>query len=151
VKTLNEFKKVVGEIEGFEEPLKVINKWKPEKMLSSFVIPAKPMKCGFRVLNHGDDWLNNMMFKVDDDGNSVAVKLVDFQFTFWGSPIGDLYYFLFTSVRDDVKIDQFDEFIEHYHSKLREFLEELGFDGHIPTLSELQVELLEMRQFGELL
>lgn len=109
------------------------------------------MKCGFRVLNHGDDWLNNMMFKIDSENKTTAVKLLDYQIAFWGSPIGDLFYFLMSSVKDEHKADSFDELVEFYHTELVESLQKLGFDGHIPTLSELHIDLLEKRQYGNLI
>jgi aminoglycoside phosphotransferase (APT) family kinase protein len=147
-KTLNEFKKTIREIEGLEDAAEVIDLWDPWTMFRSFIIPARPMKCGFTVLNHGDDWLNNIMFKVDENGQSTAAKLIDFQIAYWGNPCGDLYYFLITSVADEVKVEHFDEFIAHYHSELSDFLKQVGYAGHIPTLTELQLELIEMRQYG---
>ncbi|KAG5683046.1 hypothetical protein PVAND_012353 [Polypedilum vanderplanki] len=147
-RTLEEFKKVVREIEGLEKESKIIDLWKPEVMIKSFLISAEPMKCGFKCLNHGDNWVNNLMFKIDENCETISTKLIDFQLSYWGSPIGDLFYFLFTSVEDDVKVDGFDELIEHYHSELSDFLKELSFDGHIPTLSELQSELTDKKEYG---
>ena len=106
------------------------------------------MKCGFTVLNHGDDWINNMMFKLDEDGNTVDFRLLDFQMSFWGSPVADLFYFLISSVKDDVKVVHFDEIIEYYHEQLVESLEKLKYDKHKPTLEELKEEMMEKKELG---
>lgn len=99
-------------------------------------------------MNHGDLWLNNMMFKSDNENNSVAVRLIDFQVPFWGSPSADLLYFLFSSVADDIKTDHFDDFIEYYHEQLVLALKKLKFNQHIPTLPELHIDLLDKGGFG---
>lgn len=44
----------------------------------------------FNVLNHGDLWTNNLMYKYDEAGNPVDSVLLDFQFGFLGSPALDL-------------------------------------------------------------
>ena len=88
-----------------------------------------------------------MMFRLDENGNTLDVKLIDFQISYWGSPAGDL--FLISSVKDDIKVKYFDEFIEFYHEKLVESLKKLNYDQHIPTLTELHIELLEKRQCCE--
>lgn len=33
---------------------------------------SKPSKDEFNVINHGDFWVNNMMFKYDDNGKPIA-------------------------------------------------------------------------------
>ena len=42
------------------------------------------------VLNHGDLWTNNLMFKYDEAENPIDAVLLDFQFTSYGSPALDL-------------------------------------------------------------
>jgi aminoglycoside phosphotransferase (APT) family kinase protein len=130
----------------------IVSNWTADVMINSFFVPTAPFKNGFKILNHGDDWLNNMMFKLSEDGtNTEDVKLLDFQISYWGSPSGDLFYFLISSVQDEFKVQHFDEFIEYYHSELVASLVKLNYDQHIPTLSELHSDLLEKRQFGELI
>jgi hypothetical protein len=52
-------------------------------------------------------------------------------------------------VKDEIKAEKFDEFILYYHEKLVESLKKLEYDQHIPTLSELQIDLIDKRVAGE--
>ena len=61
VKTHGGFVKVLREIDGFSAIAELIAKWNPGVRLNTFFVGAEPMRCGFKVLNHGDDWINNMM------------------------------------------------------------------------------------------
>lgn len=127
-----------------------ISKWNRIKLMTAYTDVAEPMRNGFQVLNHGDLWLNNMMFKFDEERNPIDVKMVDYQLPFWGTPSSDILYFLITSVADDIKVDHFDHFIEFYHEQLSSALIKLNFDQHIPTLSELHIDLIEKGFFGTL-
>jgi thiamine kinase-like enzyme len=152
LKIIREFQSVVSEFEEFSRISKIVSTWVPEVMINSFFLATTPFKNGFKILNHGDDWLNNLMFKFNSDGTETEeVKLLDYQMSYWGSPAGDLFYFLISSVQDEFKAKHFDEFIEFYHSELVTSLKKLNFDQYIPTLSELWSELLEKRQCGELI
>lgn len=125
-----------------------IDRWDFHRLMMVWEELGEPMKCGFLVLNHGDLWLNNMMFKSDAEGTPLDVSLIDYQAPFWGSPSSDIFYFLLSSVADDIKIAHFDELVEFYHSKLSESLKKLKYEQYIPTLEELNNDLLENGPFG---
>lgn len=57
-------------------------------------------------------------------------------------------YFLFTSVENDVKVAHFDELVGFYHSELVSGLQKLSYGEHIPTLTELHIDLLDNGAFG---
>lgn len=120
-----------------------VAQWDMMKIMTVFMACAEPMKCGFKVLNHGDSWLNNILFKNDENGKTSEVKYVDFQLNFWGTPSNDLLYFISSSIRDDVKVKHFDDMIQFYHDELTKALKQLNYESHIPTLSELHIDLLE--------
>ena len=128
-----------------------IAKWDIKKICSSFVDLGEPMKNGFQILNHGDMWVNNFMIKSDSEGKPIDVKLIDYQMSYWASPAGDLIYFLIISVQDDIKVDQFDNLVEYYHTNLVESLTKLKYDKVIPTLEELHADISEKGHFGKLL
>jgi len=93
----------------------------------------------FNVLNHGDCWMNNLLFKVDSKGEVEDMLFVDFQNPKYGSPTQDLFYLILTSVHIDYKLDYFDFFIRHYHEQLTKHLNLLGFTGKQLSLRELHM------------
>jgi len=94
------------------------------------------------VLNHGDFYTKNIFFKYK--GNELVDALfVDFQNCVIGSPLIDLFYFFATSVSVNVLASNRDELIYIYHSTLAAVLKNLDYSGHIPTLNELQIEILK--------
>ncbi|XP_065354515.1 uncharacterized protein LOC135948986 [Calliphora vicina] len=95
----------------------------------------------FNVLNHGDCWSNNVMFKHDELGNIVGTFLVDYQIPHIGPPAQDLYYLLLSSTRYELKIEKFDYFIKYYHDRLIENLILLKYPKKLPTLKELHIML----------
>ncbi|KAG5678863.1 hypothetical protein PVAND_008494 [Polypedilum vanderplanki] len=127
-----------------------IAKWSMDKMLVSFLEVAEPTRSGFVALNHGDLWLNNMMFKFDEKNNPIDVIMYDYQGSFWASPATDVLYFIISSVSDDIKIDHFDNLIEHYHHELSDSLKRLRYDKHITTLPELFIDFMEKGHFAAL-
>ncbi|XP_017088776.2 uncharacterized protein [Drosophila bipectinata] len=97
----------------------------------------------FNVLNHGDCWMNNLLFKADSKGKVEDMVFVDFQNPKYGSPSQDLFYFLITSVHIDYKLDYFDFFMRHYHEELTKHLDLLGFTGFKPSLRELHIKMFQ--------
>ncbi|XP_034484608.1 uncharacterized protein LOC117789639 isoform X2 [Drosophila innubila] len=96
----------------------------------------------FNCLNHGDLWCNNVMFSED------RTLLIDFQLVKWGSPAHDLWYLIASSSSLDIKITEFDHFIEIYHTRLVECLKLLKYSKPIPTLRELHIMMLKYGDLG---
>lgn len=90
-----------------------------------------------------------MLFKNDEKGNAIDVKFIDFQLSFWDSPMADLMYFLLTSVKDEIKTAHFDELIAFYHKELIKSLNELKYSEDAPTLDVLKQDLMEKRGFSK--
>jgi hypothetical protein len=136
---------------GYPEIAKKVAQWDMMKIMTIFMAMAEPMSCGFRILAHGDNWLNNMLFKIDENDNSLEMKYIDFQLSFWASPANDLLYMISSSLKDDIKVEHFDDLIVFYHENLVESLKTLNYEKHIPTLAEIHLDLLQKGGAGEFL
>ncbi|XP_046810648.1 uncharacterized protein LOC111676960 [Lucilia cuprina] len=101
----------------------------------------------FNVLNHGDFWLNNVMFQHSKD-QIQETYFIDFQLCKYGSPALDLYMFLLSATQLDIKLKYFDYFISFYHEHLKKQLQILKYSGKIPSLKELHIDLLKYGYIG---
>lgn len=97
---------------------------------------------GFQVLNHGDFWTGNLLYRYEGTTLNDVIFL-DFQNCVVGSPIIDLMYFLSTSVSLTTNAENRDEIIYTYHDTLSILLKKLEYRGYIPSLIELQIEMLK--------
>uniref|UniRef100_A0A0K8U7Q6 CHK kinase-like domain-containing protein n=1 Tax=Bactrocera latifrons TaxID=174628 RepID=A0A0K8U7Q6_BACLA len=97
----------------------------------------------FNVLNHGDCWSNNIMFKYDAEGKIVDTVLIDYQMVNYGSPAKDLLYFLVSSTAYDLKIKEFNYFIKFYHKNLVKNLTILKYPKKLPTLKEIHCAIIK--------
>lgn len=102
----------------------------------------------FNVLNHGDSWSNNFMFKYNEKGEREDTILVDFQICKYGSPVQDLLYFIFSSPKQDIRLTEFDYLIKYYHDNLLENLVLLEYPKDLPTLSSLHIAILRNHQWA---
>lgn len=103
----------------------------------------------FNVLNHGDCWSNNIMFKYDKDGKLEETYFVDLQVTGYGSPAQDLLYFIISSAQLDIKVNKFDYMIKYYHDNLVEHLKLLKYEKPVPKLKDLQMNLIKRGAWGK--
>lgn len=117
----------------------------------------------FNVLNHGDMWVNNIMYKYTDDGRVENAKLVDFQLSRYvpfmltcqlieivsrySTPALDLHYFLFTSPQPSVLSEHMFELLEIYHQALMADLAVLGIDVDY-SLEQLHKDMQNRAAFG---
>lgn len=103
----------------------------------------------FNVLNHGDMWSNNLMFRFNENRETIDIKVVDFQLGYWGSAASDLYYFMMSSWNIDFKIKKFDELIKFYFDNLVANLKLLNYSKAVPVLEDLQKELTKRKFYGK--
>ncbi|XP_053660954.1 uncharacterized protein LOC128709943 [Anopheles marshallii] len=94
------------------------------------------------VLIHGDFHSKNMLHQVDKEGRHTDTILLDYQICSWTSPAIDLYYLLDMIPTQEVKDEHRSELIYMYYQQYSDLLKRLGFLGKIPTMLELQMELL---------
>lgn len=99
--------------------------------------PVGPM-----VLNHGDCWVNNMMFE-----SPTNLRFVDLQLSWINSPVFDLQYFMFTSMNPSIRFTKMDEFLKAYHERFTVICELLKLDIEY-SYQDLQDDLLHNLIFG---
>eukprot|EP00099_Drosophila_melanogaster_P023576 NP_651380.2 uncharacterized protein Dmel_CG10550, isoform D [Drosophila melanogaster] len=124
--------------------------WDPLEVFEEAVQVNQVDEDEFNVLNHGDCWSNNIMFNYKDNGEIDRTILVDLQVGKWGSPAQDLWYLITTSASLDIKIKEFDHFIQIYHQRLAECLKLLNYSKPIPTLRDLHIMMLKYGFWGPL-
>ncbi|XP_037945892.1 uncharacterized protein LOC119678242 [Teleopsis dalmanni] len=115
-----------------------------ENVLQKAVEMFESHEEGFRVFNLADIWVDNLMFHINNETKEPDdVVMLDFQLSYYGSPATDLNYFLFGSVNENVRKVHFKFIIREYHRVLKETLEKLNYTEHIPTLKEINIELIK--------
>uniref|UniRef100_A0AAG5CU16 CHK kinase-like domain-containing protein n=1 Tax=Anopheles atroparvus TaxID=41427 RepID=A0AAG5CU16_ANOAO len=117
-------------------------------MFDALLRITKPDSNKFNVLNHGDMWCNNMMFQYSEDEKINEIILVDFQMSMWCSPVIDLNYFIFSSVRADLKLSELDYLISYYHRHLSDNLTLLSYSGLRPSLQDLHSDFIARQLYG---
>ncbi|CAB3362458.1 Hypothetical predicted protein [Cloeon dipterum] len=77
---------------------------------------------GPNVLLHGDCHLNNMMFKMDKDGNACDMRFIDFQIIRHGPACTDLIYFLYVNAtkefRENHEMDIVRAYVEAFNAEV---------------------------------
>lgn len=63
--------------------------------------------------------------------------------SYWGSHSIDLIYSLYTLVTAETRENKRDEIIKFYHDEFAATLKKIGYLKKIPTLHELQMEILK--------
>ncbi|GLH13623.1 Uncharacterized protein GBIM_18155 [Gryllus bimaculatus] len=107
---------------GYEEYATLLDEFKTIAM-ETFLEVNTPTPDEFTVIVHSDFWVNNMMFRYDEDNpEPKGHRMVDFQGSTVGSPTLDLLYFLSTSVTEEVSADNEDLLIREYHRTLDDTL-----------------------------
>ncbi|XP_046672146.1 uncharacterized protein LOC124362038 [Homalodisca vitripennis] len=106
----------------------------------------QPKMNGLNVLNHGDLWINNLLFKYSNSKEVEDVKFIDFQNTRWGSMVPDLIYFLWTSANEEVREHKQNELYSYYRESLNSNLEQLGCPERL-SAQELEDDLRAASDF----
>uniref|UniRef100_A0A1Y9H2E3 CHK kinase-like domain-containing protein n=1 Tax=Anopheles dirus TaxID=7168 RepID=A0A1Y9H2E3_9DIPT len=139
---LMQLTKLYPEFAHFAKPLEQFQ----ANLRDFYVELYKPSNTIQNVLIHGDFHSKNMLHQVDAEGRHTDTILLDYQICSWTTPAIDLYYLLDMIPSQEVKDKYRSELILMYYQHYSDFLKRMGFLGKIPTLLDLQIELL--RQAG---
>ncbi|KAJ6649181.1 hypothetical protein Bhyg_04415, partial [Pseudolycoriella hygida] len=101
----------------------------------------------FSCLSHCDLWSNNIMFN-DFLPFPMNALLIDFQMVHSGSPVLDICYLIFSSSETSMRETEFDYLLHYYHDQLSSVLNKLEYINRIPTLDDLQNEMLRRGAYG---
>ncbi|KAL1140749.1 hypothetical protein AAG570_000679 [Ranatra chinensis] len=101
-----------------------------------------------KVLNHGDCWTNNMLYKYDSD-RPIAMRFVDYQLFHYNSYAWDLSYFLYSSVRPSVRHQNMTQLLGAYHTALHSTMRAYQCPiDQAPTMEELSAEMDRLSVVG---
>uniref|UniRef100_A0A182MLB6 CHK kinase-like domain-containing protein n=1 Tax=Anopheles culicifacies TaxID=139723 RepID=A0A182MLB6_9DIPT len=131
------------EFAHFAKPLEKFQ----ENLREFYISLYDPSKTYQNVLIHGDFHFKNMLHKINDEGRHTDTILLDYQICCWTSPAIDLYYLLDMIPTQEVKDNHRAELIYMYYQQYTDLLKRLGFLGKIPTMLDLQIELLRYAGF----
>jgi thiamine kinase-like enzyme len=132
---------------GYEKISEKMYKLKPNLMKKGCEVYTRDENC-FNVLTHGDLWVNNTMFRYNEQDEPVDVMLVDYAVGYFGSPAIDLCYLFATSCVEELQERDFDQLLQYYHVELVSSLQKLNYKKRIPTLTDLQIEILKKGMVG---
>ncbi|XP_014281500.1 uncharacterized protein [Halyomorpha halys] len=101
----------------------------------------------FRCVNHGECWNSNMMFKYNWEGEPIAMRFIDFQFSHYDSPCLDLIYYIYTSIKPNLRRQNYKSLIIFYYDSLMSSLNRFGFQGSLPSLIEIEENMERLSFF----
>ncbi|KAM8715330.1 hypothetical protein ACLKA7_002394 [Drosophila subpalustris] len=139
--------KLVSSWPGFERIASKIGKYM-EHHRSNLLKAQAPLDKEIKVLNHGDLWVNNMLFKYDKAQQLQDLIFIDFQLSIWGSPGIDLNYFFYSSLSLDVLKHKRPQLLKIYHNRLADTLLQLDMGVPVPSYDQLLAEVHRRENYG---
>lgn len=118
----------------------------PKGLLENLSIEAAQ---GAAVFCHGDCWINNMLFKYEDDSSTPsAVCLLDWQLSRCASPAIDISYFIFACTDKKLRDIHYQHLLNIYHSSLTAFLIKLQVDPEIFSKETFSNHMKQFSKYG---
>ncbi|CAG9782296.1 unnamed protein product [Diatraea saccharalis] len=83
----------------------------------------------YSVIQQGDAWTNNIMFKLEDDKIKDCI-MIDYQITKEANPVCDILYMIFNCTDYVTRSKHFYEWIDYYHDQLDKALHNYGMKAN---------------------
>ncbi|KAG5899371.1 hypothetical protein JTB14_036860 [Gonioctena quinquepunctata] len=113
--------------------------WAPK--VSIFMEKERPPpRDPFATLIHTDFWTNNTMQKFEN-GKPIANKIIDFQSFAYGSPAIDFFFFLWSSISQEVLEQHLDHLIAYYYDNFIQVLKDHQYDVTFLTFENFMKEM----------
>ncbi|XP_022823598.1 uncharacterized protein LOC111354388 [Spodoptera litura] len=78
---------------------------------------AKDRDCKYSIVQQGDAWTNNIMFKFSEDKLEQSV-MIDYQGSKISNPVGDILYMIFNCTDHETRSIYYYDWIDYYHTEL---------------------------------
>ncbi|XP_073997336.1 uncharacterized protein isoform X2 [Rhodnius prolixus] len=105
---------------------------------------CQPSSTSLNVLNHGDLWLGNIMFKYCKiTGKPTGIKLIDYQLSHFTSYALDLHYILRISSKDYIYKKHYQQLLAIYRETVLNTFKQFNFQPTkpFPSLDEINKEI----------
>ena len=99
------------------------------------------------VLNYGDIYIKNLIFKLDDNNQQAEdLIMLDYQFSCFGSSSIDMMYSHYMIMSSELRLRR-NQFMQYYFAEFVRMLTKMNFKGALPHYSEFQIIGLKYRHF----
>ncbi|KAI4495775.1 hypothetical protein M0802_008398 [Mischocyttarus mexicanus] len=88
----------------------------------------------YAVLNHGDAWTNNILFKYKENGidNDLEdLRFLDFQVCRYASPALDISYIIFCFTFHEMRVKHYDDLLKDYYDSFSSCLQSFDCDPKV--------------------
>jgi thiamine kinase-like enzyme len=89
----------------------------------------------WKVVIHGDCWINNLLFRYDEvTRKAVELLLIDLQVMQEACPTMDLTYLIYTSTTTEFRQKHLEDMLKLYYNSFKSYCDKLGV-GYLPGFS----------------
>ncbi|KAJ8728879.1 hypothetical protein PYW07_006575 [Mythimna separata] len=121
------------------------------KIVNMFKLAAKLSKSSdnrYSVIQQGDAWTNNIMFKFVGDDLAQSI-MIDYQVSRNNSPVVDLLYMIFNCTDHETRSKNYYDWLDYYHTELDKSLSNFGMKANfVYPRDQLDADL---KRYGKLL